>query len=170
MRDQALHDPLTGLFNRRYMEEMLKQEIAKAARGKKPLSVVMLDMDHLKEINDIYGHIEGGDEALQALAKSIQPLCRSGDTFCRYAGDEFIVILCDTDLDAAFKRTQEWREAVSKLSIKSGDIEFNITFSAGVAEYSGKGEDENKLIQQADRALYEAKELGRDRVVAYREK
>ena len=165
LREQALRDPLTGLYNRRYMEEALQQELAKAIRKEKPLSVVMLDLDNLKEINDLYGHGVGGDKALQALADSIKPLCRTGDTFCRYAGDEFIIILYDASLDVAYKRTLDWRDVIAKIKIASEDGEFMITFSAGVAAYPSHASTGNKLIQQADKALYQAKNLGRNRVV-----
>ena len=167
LREQALRDPLTGLFNRRYMEEALKQEFAKATRKETCLSVVMLDLDNLKEINDLYGHGDGGDKALQVLANSIQPLCRTGDTFCRYAGDEFMIMLYDTSLNAAYKRTLEWRDVVAKVNIICETGEFGITFSAGISEYPSHGITGNELFQQADRALYQAKGLGRNRVVMY---
>ncbi len=165
LQEQALRDPLTGLFNRRYMESILLQELAKAQRKKKSLSVVMLDLDNLKEINDLFGHAAGGDRALQALADSIQALCRTGDTFCRYAGDEFIVILSDTSLDIAYERTLEWRDAVTKIEIVCEDGVFGITFSAGISEYPSQSLTENELIRNADKALYQAKKLGRNRVV-----
>jgi len=165
LRDQAIRDPLTGLFNRRYMEEVLQRELAKAVSKEKPLSVVMLDLDNLKEINDLYGHSAGGDKALQALADSIQLLCRDGDTFCRYAGDEFIIILYGASLETAYKRTLDWRDALAKIKIVNEDDEFRITFSAGVSEYPAHASTGNKLIQQADKALYQAKKLGRNRVV-----
>ncbi len=165
LQEQALRDPLTGLFNRRYMESILLQELAKAQRKKKSLSVVMLDLDNLKEINDLFGHAAGGDRALQALADSIQALCRTGDTFCRYAGDEFIVILSDTSLDTAYERTLEWRDTVTKIEIVCEDGVFGITFSAGISEYPSQSLTENELIRNADKALYQAKKLGRNRVV-----
>ena len=165
LHEQALRDPLTGLFNRRYMVEALQQELAKAMRKEISLSVVMLDFDNLKEINDLCGHVNGGDKALQALAGSIQSLCRASDTFCRYAGDEFVIILYDTSLPAAYKRTSEWRDAVAKVNIICETGEFGITFSAGISGYPSHGITGNELLQQADKALYQAKEFGRNRVV-----
>ena len=164
LREQALRDPLTGLFNRRYMEEALQDELEKATRQKKHLSIVMIDLDNLKKINDLHGHFIGGDKALQALADKIQPLCRKGDIFCRYAGDEFVIILNDTSLQVAYKRTQEWREVIAKVVLSDGDDEFGFTFSAGISEYPTYGKTGDRLIQQADEALYEAKKQGRNRV------
>ncbi|MCP4140458.1 MAG: diguanylate cyclase [Chloroflexi bacterium] len=165
LQDQAVRDPLTGIFNRRYMEATLQQELAKVARTRNPLSLVMIDLDGLKKINDLYGHFLGGDRAIKALASEIQSLCRESDVFCRYAGDEFIVILSGTSCQAAYKRALEWREAVEKVKIKSVDAEFSITISAGISAYPAHGETLTSLIQHADDALYQAKKQGRNRVV-----
>jgi diguanylate cyclase (GGDEF)-like protein len=167
LREQAVRDPLTGLFNRRYMEEMLHQELARASRRNKHLSIVILDLDHLKEINDRYGHVEGGDQALLCLSRTIGALCRTEDTFCRYAGDEFLVILYDTAVQVAFRRAIEWKEAVSKTKITARGTEFGITFSAGIAEFPAHGLDAEKLIQRADKALYKAKDARRNCVMVY---
>ena len=96
LREQAILDPLTGIFNRRYMEEVLQQELARVSRDEKHISIVIVDLDNLKKINDTYGHIEGGDQALLLLSEKIGALCRAEDTFCRYGGDEFLIILHDT--------------------------------------------------------------------------
>lgn len=165
LRKQALHDSLTGLFNRRYMTEALERELSRTARAKGTLSIVMFDLDNLKKINDKYGHIEGGDTALKMLVETIQPLCRDEDVFCRYAGDEFVVILYETSLQAAYKRALEWRDALAKVRVVCDDGEFGITFSAGISEYPFHALTGNGLIQYADEALYQAKNLGRDRVV-----
>ncbi len=167
LREQAIRDPLTGVFNRRYMDEMLKKEIARALRTRKPLSIVILDLDHLKKINDTYGHVEGGDKALLELSGTIKKITRIEDVLCRYAGDEFMAILYDTSAQAAYERALEWKEAVSKAKIKTDKGEFSITFSAGVAEYHFDGVTGEDLLIQADQALYRAKELGRERVVVY---
>ena len=104
---------------------------------------------------------------MQALADSIQPLCRKGDTFCRYAGDEFVIILYGTSSQAAYKRTLEWKDALAKVRILCKDGDFGVTFSAGVAEYPSHASTGNKLVQHADKALYQAKNLGRNNVAVY---
>lgn len=167
LREQAIRDPLTGLFNRRYMEEAFQQELARVSRHEKHTSVVMIDLDNLKEINDMYGHTGGGDQALLLLSEKIGSLCRTEDTFCRYAGDEFLAILRDMSQEVAYKRVMEWKEAVSKAKINTEGKEFGITFSAGIATFPAHGLDAEKLIQSADKALYRAKDAGRNCVVIY---
>jgi len=167
LREQAIRDPLTGLFNRRYMKETLHRELAKASRGKKYLSIVIIDLDHLKEINDMYGHVEGGDQALLFLSEKIGALCRTENTFCRYAGDEFLVILYGTSKQVAYNRAMEWKEAMSKEKIAVGKREFGVSFSAGISEFPAHGLDARELIQNADKALYKAKDAGRDCVIIY---
>jgi diguanylate cyclase (GGDEF)-like protein/PAS domain S-box-containing protein len=167
LREQATRDPLTGLFNRRYMDEALQQELTRTTRKGGDLSVVILDLDHLKEINDTYGHVTGGDQALKILGNTLQQMCRAEDTLCRYAGDEFLVILYDTSAQSAYERALEWREAVAKINITSGEKEFNIAFSAGVAAFPEHGSTGEEILTNADRALYHAKEFGRDQVVVY---
>lgn len=167
LREQAIRDPLTGLFNRRYMDEMLKMEIARTLRTKKPLSIVILDLDHLKTINDTYGHVKGGDTALRLFADTLKQLHRTEDILCRYAGDEFLVILSNTSPQVAYKRVMQWKDAVSKIKIETDEEDFSITFSAGIAEYTSHEHTGESLLIRADQALYRAKELGRDRVEIY---
>jgi diguanylate cyclase (GGDEF)-like protein/PAS domain S-box-containing protein len=167
LREQAIRDPLTGVFNRRYMDEVLQQELARTSRKGEALSVVILDLDYLKDVNDNYGHVTGGDKALRALADTLKQMCREEDTLCRYAGDEFLVILCDTPAQVAYKRALQWREAIGKIKITSNGRKFGITFSAGVAAFPAHGSTCDGILQNADRALYRAKELGRDQVVIY---
>ena len=164
LREQAMRDPLTGLFNRRYMQEALQQAVGRAKRRGEALSLVMLDLDYLKEINERYGHVAGGDKALLALTAKIQSLCRAEDTFCRYAGDEFVVIFCNTSLPVAYQRVQDWQEALSKIKI---DDTFGVSFSAGIAELSVDAISGDELINRADEALFQAKAQGRNRVVAF---
>ena len=163
LREQALRDPLTGLFNRRYMEEALEQELAKANRKEMPLSIVILDLDNLKAINDTNGHFTGGDEALKTLANTLRGLCRAEDIVSRYGGDEFLVVLYDTSIEVASKRAFEWKEALSK----SRGNEFSITFSAGIASFPLHGITTEEILANADEALYRAKKDGRDKVVIY---
>lgn len=169
LHDQAIRDPLTGLYNRRYMEEILKQECARAARKHSPVSVVILDLDHLKHINDNHGHVLGGDQALQTLAETLKQVCRTGDTLCRYGGDEFLVILYDTPAHIAYKRATQWQRAINGTRLFSGGKEFKITLSAGIAEFPLHGADVLELTIHADRALYQAKKGGRDNIVIYTE-
>jgi diguanylate cyclase (GGDEF)-like protein len=165
LREQAIHDPLTGLYNRRHMNEVLKLECARALRKGERFSIVILDLDHLKEINDTYGHVTGGDKALQILANTIKQMCRVEDTLCRYGGDEFLIILYDTPAQVASERALQWKEGITRLKVDSPGGEFGITFSAGVAEFPTQGSTSEETIIYADRALYRAKELGRNRVV-----
>jgi len=167
LREQAIRDPLTGVFNRRYMDEALQQELARTSRNGGALSIVILDLDHLKDVNDDYGHVTGGDKALQVLADTLKQMCREEDTLCRYAGDEFLVILYDTPAQVAYERASQWREAIGRIKITSNNREFGITFSAGVAAFPTHGSTSDGILQNADRALYRAKELGRDQVVVY---
>jgi len=167
LREQAIRDPLTGVFNRRYMDEVLEQELARTSRKGGALSVVILDLDHLKDVNDNYGHVFGGDKALRTLADTLKQMCREEDTLCRYAGDEFLVILYDTPAQVAYERASQWREAIGRIKITSNERKFGITFSAGVASFPVHGSTSEGILQNADRALYRAKELGRDQVVVY---
>ncbi len=167
LREQAIRDPLTGLFNRRHMDDVLKRELSKASRNEKPLSVVFIDVDNLKEINDSYGHVEGGDKALQIFANVLKQICRTEDIICRYAGDEFLVILHSTSTQSAYKRALEWRKAISGIKIKVDNKEFNIAFSAGIATFPDHCANGKQIIHCADQALYHAKELGRNQVIIY---
>ena len=167
LREQATRDPLTGLFNRRYMIEALERELLRASRQGIKLSVVMLDLDNLKQINDTHGHVEGGDQSLKTLANTLQELCRSEDTVCRYAGDEFIVILYDTSAEVAYERTLEWKDVLSRKRIKIGGENLIIAFSAGVVECPSRQISAEELLDCADQALYQAKKAGRNQVAIY---
>jgi len=167
LREQAIRDPLTGLYNRRYMEDILKRECTKALRMGEPLSIIVLDLDDLKEINDTYGHLAGGDRAIQELATTIEHMCRTEDTVCRYGGDEFFVLLYNMSAQVAYERALQWKGAITKIKIGSPKGEFGITFSAGVAEFPTHGSTGEEIIIKADSALYSAKELGRNQVVVY---
>lgn len=131
LREQAIRDPLTGLFNRRYMDEMLQKEIARTVRTKKPLSIVILDLDHLKKFNDTYGHVEGGDKALRLLADTLKQNHRAEDILCRYAGDEFLVILYNTSAQAAYERAMQWKDAVSNIKLNLMKGNFRLLFQQG---------------------------------------
>ncbi|MBN2147216.1 MAG: diguanylate cyclase [Anaerolineales bacterium] len=168
MREQAIRDQLTGLFNRRYLEETMGRELARAARQSTPVGVVMLDLDHFKMINDQYGH-EAGDLMLHLLGDLLNDLVRSGDIACRYGGEEFLVIMPGATKEISRQRADEWRMAFSVMSIQYQGDTLQTTLSAGVAAYPEDGKTMEKLLRAADRALYQAKENGRNQVVVWRE-
>jgi diguanylate cyclase (GGDEF)-like protein/PAS domain S-box-containing protein len=170
LHELSIRDPLTGAFNRRYMEEAIKQECARAERENYPISIVILDLDHLKEINGKYGHITGGDQALRLLGEHLKSVCRVGDIVCRYGGDEFLIILHNARVDAAYQRVEQWRVTLTKTNIQYNDMTFNIAFSAGVAAFPAHGKSIEDILLAADYALYRAKEAGRNCVKIYGEK
>lgn len=164
LREQSVRDPLTGLYNRRYMEESLLRESARAARGGTPMAVAMLDLDHFKAFNDRHGH-EAGDALLRAVGASLQESTRSEDVACRFGGEEFTLILPGADVDAARRRAEEIRERVRTLAVRHQGRRLEpVTLSIGLAVQPQHGATPEALVGAADRALYAAKEAGRDRV------
>ncbi|MBS1213771.1 MAG: hypothetical protein H6R26_2388 [Proteobacteria bacterium] len=163
LREEAIHDPLTGLFNRRYLEETLKRELARATREGRPLSILMGDIDHFKCLNDTYGH-QAGDEVLRALGDLLQNCARASDIPCRYGGEEFLVVLPDMALDVARNRAEQVRRDFANLRITFDDTQLGSTLSIGVSACPGDGTTADELIGTADQALYEAKHTGRNRV------
>lgn len=153
LQEQAIQDPLTGLYNRRYMEEALKQEFARAQRENQPFSIIMLDMDNLKALNDQHGHAVG-DQALKKLGMLLKSMTRREDIACRYGGDEFLVILHNTNEVNALNRLREWE--TSGASQNLGD-KLDIHFSAGFATYPVHGKTVEEITHVADTALYESK-------------
>ncbi len=164
LRQQAIHDPLTGLYNRRFLEETLGRELAQAQRIHESMSLAMIDIDRFKSINDTYGH-GVGDLFLIALGDMLEHKTRAGDVACRYGGEEFIVVMPGAPLEVAAKRINEFRQAFSALKIDVAGQSISVTFSAGVAGFPLHGTDEKTIIAEADRALYGAKEAGRNRVI-----
>lgn len=164
LREQAIRDPLTGLFNRRYLIETLDREVAQAVRASTPLSIIMIDLDHFKKINDTYGH-KAGDVMLQTLGTLLATKTRDGDIACRYGGEEFIIVLPGASLTIAQRRAEQVRSTFQKLSLTYGEHILSATLSAGVAEFPLNGVDGETVLQDADKALYIAKSLGRNRVV-----
>ena len=168
---QSIRDPLTELFNRRYMREILEKELRRTVRKKRPLAVIMFDLDHFKEFNDRYGH-EAGDVLLREIADYVRTHTREEDFACRYGGEEFLIGLPETPLEDARERAEHLREAIAHITIQyMGKSLGPVTISAGVAALSehlplpGHGLSQNELVRAADKALYLAKEQGRDRVV-----
>lgn len=167
LRAEAIHDPLTGLFNRRYLEETLPRELHRAQRAKSPLCVAMLDLDNFKRFNDTFGH-EAGDSLLQDLGQLVRAKLRKSDISCRYGGEEFVLVLPDSSLADAVQRIQQIRLQIKELQISLGDRMLGgITASAGVAQADERNSSPGELLRAADEALYAAKKAGRDRVVTY---
>jgi diguanylate cyclase (GGDEF)-like protein len=164
LRAQSTKDPLTGLYNRRYLQEMLDREIRRAIRSEQALGVLMLDLDHFKNFNDTYGH-DAGDAVLRETASFLVRSIRAEDFVCRYGGEEFVVILPTADLRAAEARAQRIRAKLRDLVILHNGRSLGlITASIGVAALPAHGTNEKELLQAADAALYRAKREGRDRV------
>lgn len=163
LREQALRDSLTGLFNRRYLDEALPLELAQAQRAGESLALVMIDVDHFKQINDTHGH-PAGDEVLKALATVLRQQTRAGDILCRYGGEEFIVVLPHMTLNDACIRAEVWRRCFAEISATHGDVRLQSTLSAGVAVFPLHGRNRDELITAADAALYRAKRDGRNRI------
>jgi diguanylate cyclase (GGDEF)-like protein/PAS domain S-box-containing protein len=162
---QSIIDPLTGLYNRRYMEETLSREIHRAKRKRSNIGIILLDIDHFKGFNDTYGH-EAGDTLLASLGSFFKKNIRQEDVPCRYGGEEILLILPDADLENTYKRAEELRHLLSELDIQhQGHSLGKITASFGVANYPEHGETIEIIIYAADAALYLAKEGGRNRVV-----
>ena len=168
LREQSIRDALTGLNNRRYLEESLEREIARAGRLRKPLALFMLDVDHFKKYNDRFGH-DSGDAALRALGALLRASCRAGDLACRYGGEEFTVALPETDRAGAEAWAGRLLADVRAVRPRHGEQRLEgITVSIGLAVHPEHGGDAATLLQAADVALYEAKREGRDRLVVFR--
>ncbi len=165
LRAQSVRDALTGLFNRRYMEESLEREIRRASRSEKPVAAIMVDLDHFKQFNDTFGH-EAGDMLLREFGNIARSHTRKEDIACRYGGEEFLIILPDAPLDVAVTRAEQIRESIKRLDLKSSGRPIGmVTASIGVAMFPEHAQTVETLVKAADTALYEAKHGGRDRVV-----
>ena len=165
MRNLSIRDPLTGLFNRRYMEEALALEQHRTRRNDAQLAVIMIDIDHFKQFNDNFGH-DGGDAILRALGAFVKKHVRGSDIACRYGGEEFMLILSPSTEEGARQRAEKIREDVKLLSVTHGNRALSaISLSLGVAIFPDQASDAAALVKAADVALYQAKRAGRDRVV-----
>lgn len=165
LRLQSIRDPLTGLFNRRYLEENLVREMLRCERRRLPLSLMMLDIDHFKRFNDEHGHA-AGDAVLAHVGRILQSLVRAEDLACRYGGEEFTIVLPETDAQAAIVRGREIGRAMSSLTIRHMDKPLGpVTISIGIATAPHDSADAGLLLEIADAALYRAKAEGRNRVV-----
>lgn len=166
LREQAMRDALTGLYNRRYLEEMLTREVARAEREHEKIGILMLDIDYFKNFNDTYSH-RAGDELLRAMGQMLQAKTRRSDITCRYGGEEFIIILPDAGAEDCRQRAEEIRQMFKELTIDYQGQTLSTTISIGVAVYPDHGLTGDNVLAGADQALYQAKRTGRDRVVVY---
>jgi diguanylate cyclase (GGDEF)-like protein len=165
LKQQSIVDPLTCLFNRRYMDETLQRELARAKRKSVPLALVMIDVDHFKSINDRFGH-DAGDEVLRTIALRIRENVREGDLVCRFGGEEIVIVMPECGAADAYLRADRIRQAVRSIEIRHGDHRIGpVTASFGIASYPQDATDPGALTEAADSAMYEAKRLGRDLVM-----
>ena len=165
LRSQSIRDPLTGLFNRRYMEESLEREVHRAGRNDECVTLLMLDIDRFKQFNDTFGH-QAGDTLLRGLGDFLSQRTRGQDVACRYGGEEFVLILAGATADDGRKRAELLREELKQLTVQhAGQVLGRISFSIGVSAFPGHGATAEELLRTADQALYRAKAEGRDRVV-----
>ena len=167
LREQAIRDPLTNLFNRRYLEETLEREIAKARRDRSALCIAMLDVDHFKDFNDRYGHMVG-DMVLESLSKLLLQSTRQSDIACRYGGDEIVIVMPDISADAAYRRAEGWRSSFQANYESFNLQEIRASISVGLAIFPIHGMDGQTLINAADHALYQAKANERNKVAIYK--
>jgi len=165
LRQQSIRDPLTNLFNRRYMEESFDRELQRASRRGTPIGVLMLDVDHFKKFNDTYGH-DAGDALLCELGAVLKASVRGEDIACRYGGEEFVVILPEAGREETLERAEALRARAKGIVVRHGERTLRtVTLSIGIAVFPDHAHDAKALVQLADRALYQAKHDGRDRVV-----
>jgi diguanylate cyclase (GGDEF)-like protein len=163
---QSIHDYLTGLYNRRYMAELLEKELHRMARKKMPAGILLIDIDRFKSFNDSYGH-EAGDLVLREFSLFLRKNIREEDFACRYGGDEFVIILPETSLENAQQRAEQLRAGIKSLNLQfRGHSLDTVTLSVGVSVYPNHGMTAETLLRTADAALYRAKAEGRDRVVS----
>ena len=168
LQEQAIHDPLTGLYNRRYLAEYLTHEIIRAERENIPISLLMLDVDHFKNINDSFGH-KTGDKFLIAIAELLKKNSRGSDIACRYGGEEFILVLPGTETQAAFDRAEQFRIQCAQIHVPHIAKGTHVTISIGIATYPYHSKMAEDIIIKADKALYRSKQTGRNKVMIWEE-
>ncbi len=164
--ESSVRDPLTGAFNRHYFSSQLTSEFAYAARHEQPLSVILLDIDFFKKVNDTYGHL-GGDAALVHISQVFAKSLRTEDLLSRYGGEEFVILLRGIPIDRATAVAERLRQSLESHSVLHGETAFSITASFGCASLAdSEATTTDALIEAADRRLYRAKEAGRNRVIS----
>jgi diguanylate cyclase (GGDEF)-like protein len=164
LHELSITDSLTGLYNRKHLMETLDNEVARSKRHKHDFAVLVIDIDHFKEYNDTYGHL-AGDEVLSRLASVFKKSVRSCDYVARYGGEEFILLLPEIGPEDGVKTAERIQKKVAKGNFSGDGEPIKVTVSVGVASYPRDGDDPQAIIRQADDALYQAKESGRNRVV-----
>jgi diguanylate cyclase (GGDEF)-like protein len=166
LRDQANRDSLTGLFNRRYLEGTLERELARCRREGASLSMLMIDIDHFKSVNDTHGH-QAGDEVLRVFSRLLQENARAEDIVCRYGGEEFLLVLPKMPLHVARERAAQLLDIFREQTVSFGDLRLQTTISIGIAVTPEHADSADGLIRRADDALYQAKHAGRNRVATF---
>jgi two-component system cell cycle response regulator len=161
----SIRDELTGLYNRRYFNEVIEKEVSRAMRYENDLVLCMIDLDYFKKINDTYGHL-AGDITLSEIAGILKKCVRKSDICCRYGGEEFTVIMTNTDIKGVEKVSERFRKMVAKRLFNYNASKFHCTVSVGIAAYNPKlKQSSTELLEASDIALYQAKAQGRNRVV-----
>lgn len=163
LEEQAIHDPLTNVYNRRFFDETFEKELARSKRNGKPLCIIMIDIDHFKRINDQFGHA-AGDRVLKNFGELLIKRTRASDIVCRFGGEEFIILFTEADAICLMERADGIRKDFRNMCRNDPELQMDVTISIGVSCYPKNGEDTRELILKADRALYEAKENGRNQV------
>ena len=170
LREMAMRDPLTKVFNRRYFMDLLYREINYTTRSRQPLSCIMMDVDFFKRINDNFGH-QAGDVVLQTVAQRMQKELRVYDALARYGGEEFVILLRGTPLDSALVLAERIRSLIENLLISFEGNTIPVTISMGVSVFNPEAVvSPDDLLKEADQHLYRAKESGRNRVCSSRDK
>ena len=164
LRELARTDSLTELLNRRAFIAVGEKEFLRGKRFGPNAALLLLDIDHFKQVNDCYGH-EAGDRALASFATILKKMSRAIDVPARFGGEEFVVLLVNTDLSGAMEMAERIREAVSQIVVTYNGGEFGFTVSIGVTAFENEDENFSEVIRRADHGMYQAKEMGRNRVI-----
>jgi diguanylate cyclase (GGDEF)-like protein len=167
LRELSFRDNLTGLYNHRSFQEMMDKEVSRAQRYERPLSLVLVDIDNFKRVNDIYGH-PVGDQVLRAIGSKLESTTRKSGAVARYGGDEFALIVPETDMNGATILAERCRLAIEQMTIQVGNQTIRTTVSFGVSSYSHglPGMSKAWMLDAADKALYQSKRAGRNKVTA----
>jgi len=163
IKEQSIRDPLTGAYNRRYLDETLPREMARAHREFTPLSIVMIDLDHFKEINDTHGH-SAGDEILRRITACLIASIRQNDFVCRFGGEEFIIVMPGMKAQQAYERMEICRKEIESTITLYNNKKISITISGGISSYEPHHTTQDELIKMADEALYYSKINGRNQI------
>jgi diguanylate cyclase (GGDEF)-like protein len=165
-QDSIIVDDLTGAFNRKHFNQVMKQLICDFKRTERVFSLALIDLDYFKKVNDSYGHLIG-DEVLQTLSELVQSSIRMEDTFCRYGGEEFAVFLPNTDADSALLVLQRIQDRFAETDFFAKNETFHVTFSSGISEVTDAENIADKIVEEADQALYASKHAGRNQTTLY---